>query len=98
MALSQAFQAHLQTGHTTLARCWAVTRQDGVVLGFTDHDRDLKFEGVAFSASSGMSARTLAQTSGLAVDNSEAMGALSSAAITEEDIERLTEIRIKRIS
>jgi len=87
MAFSDAFQAHLQTGHTTLARCWVVTRRDGKVLGFTDHDRDLAFEGISFRASTGMSARALQQTSGLAVDNTEAMGVLSSAAITEEDIE-----------
>nr|WP_317616364.1 DUF2163 domain-containing protein [Paracoccus mutanolyticus] len=27
----------------TIARAWAVTRRDGLVLGFTDHDRMLAF-------------------------------------------------------
>lgn len=79
-------QAHLETGATTVARAWAVTRRDGVVLGFTDHDRDLEFEGVAFRAASGMTARALAQTTGLAVDNSEALGALRDAGLREADI------------
>jgi uncharacterized phage protein (TIGR02218 family) len=79
-------QAHLETGATTVARAWAVTRRDGVVLGFTDHDRDLEFGGVVFRAASGMTARALAQTTGLAVDNSEALGALRDAGLREADI------------
>jgi uncharacterized phage protein (TIGR02218 family) len=79
-------QAHLDTGATTLARAWAVTRADGVVLGFTDHDRDLEFEGIVFRAASGMTARALAQTTGLSVDNSEALGALRDAGLREADI------------
>jgi uncharacterized phage protein (TIGR02218 family) len=76
----------MATGATTVCTCWSVTRTDGVVLGFTDHDRDLSFGGVSFRAASGMTARTLSQTNGLSVDNSEAMGALSSAAINEADL------------
>ena len=84
--ISDEFQAHLDSGATTLARAWAVTRRDGVVLGFTDHDRDLSFEGITFRAGAGMSARALVQSSGLAVDNSEAVGALSDESVTEADI------------
>ena len=81
-----ALQAHLETCATTVCRAWAVTRSDGVVLGFTDHDGPLSFEGITFSASSGMTARALEQTTGLAVDNSEAVGILSDPAIRETDI------------
>jgi uncharacterized phage protein (TIGR02218 family) len=77
---------HLATGTTTVARAWAVNRRDGRVLGFTDHDRDLQFDGVLFRARSGMSARSLQQGTGLAVDNSEAVGALSDEAISEADV------------
>ena len=86
MALSTDFQAHLSTGYTTVCRCWAVVRRDGVVFGFTDHDRALEFEGFSFKADTGLTAKALQQTSGLAVDNTEALGALSDASITEEDI------------
>ena len=44
---------HLDSGATTLCRCWRITRRDGVVLGFTDHDRDLVFDGTTFEAASG---------------------------------------------
>lgn len=78
--------AHLATGFTTVCRAWVVTRRDGQVLGFTDHDRDLVVEGVPCKAGAGLTARALQQVTGLAVDNSEAMGALSDAAITEADL------------
>ena len=77
---------HLATGATTVCRAWAVTRKDGLVLGFTDHDRPLSFEDVEFAASSGLTARALEQSTGLSVDNSEALGALTDAAIREEDV------------
>ena len=77
---------HLGTGATTVARCWRVRRRDGVVMGFTDHDRDLVFEGTLFRAGAGLSARAVSQTTGLSVDNTEAAGALSDAAISEADL------------
>lgn len=80
------FLAHLASGSTTVCRAWALRRRDGVELGFTDHDRALVFEGISFRAASGLTARALQQGSGLAVDNSQAMGALSDDAITEADI------------
>ena len=79
--------AHLGLGVTTTCRCWALTRRDGVVMGFTDHDRALAFDGVAFRPDTGLSALALQQTTGLSVDNTEALGALSDAAIREADIE-----------
>lgn len=81
-----ALQEHLDSGATTLARAWAITRRDGTVQGFTDHDRDLAFDGIRFRADSGLTARALQQSTGLAVDNSEALGALSSGALTEDDL------------
>jgi uncharacterized phage protein (TIGR02218 family) len=78
--------AHLATGTTTTCRCWGVTRTDGVFLGFTDHDRDLTFDDRTYRAATGLSARALQMGTGLSVDNSEAMGALTSAAISEADI------------
>jgi uncharacterized phage protein (TIGR02218 family) len=78
--------AHLAQGVTTVARCWALVRRDGAVLGFTDHDRDLAFEGVVFRAGSGLDAKALTQTTGLSVDNTEAVGALRDAGITEADL------------
>lgn len=86
MAYSEELKAHLARGCTTLARAWAITRADGRVLGFTDHDRALAFEGIAFEPESGMTAKAIAQGTGLSVDNTESYGALSSEAIAEADI------------
>ncbi|MCV6824095.1 MULTISPECIES: DUF2163 domain-containing protein [Halocynthiibacter] len=86
MGIDADFLAHLKSGYTSVCRCWAVTRTDGVRLGFTDHDRTLSFEGIEFVAETGLTARALQQTTGLAVDNSEAVGALCSDMIREEDI------------
>ena len=47
---SAALEAHLAEGLTTVCRCWAVTRRDGVTYGFTDHDMDLVFDGITFRA------------------------------------------------
>ena len=85
-ALDAGFAAHLSGGVTTVARCWSVTRRDGTVLAFTDHDLALEFDGLRFRPEAGLSAGAVQQSTGLAVDNSEALGVLSHAAITEEEI------------
>jgi uncharacterized phage protein (TIGR02218 family) len=77
---------HLASGATTVCRVWSVRRKDGVTLGFTDHDEDLSFGGVEFKASSGLTAKALQQTTGLSVDNTEAVGALSDMSVREEDL------------
>ncbi|NDR56059.1 DUF2163 domain-containing protein [Aliiruegeria sabulilitoris] len=84
---SQALYAHLAEGVTTSCRCWKVVRKDGWSRGFTDHDNDLTFNGTVFRASSGFTASALEVTTGLSVNNTEAVGALSDAGISELDIE-----------
>lgn len=76
----------LESGCTTLARAWRLERRDGVVMGFTDHDLPLRFDGLDYLPETGLTARAFASSTGLSVDNSEAVGALSSEAISEADI------------
>ena len=85
-SLSPALQAHLDDGATTLAWCWKITRADGRVLGFTDHDRGLSFGGTDFEPESGLAASEIRAGSDLAVDSQDAQGALNSDRITETDI------------
>lgn len=80
-------EAHLQSGLTTLCRAWVISRTDGVRFGFTDHDCALSFDGMTFKADTGLSALALTQSTGLSIDNTEAIGALSDASVTEEDID-----------
>lgn len=79
-------QAHLDTGATTMCYCWRVTRTDGEVQGFTEHDEDLTFDSTTFSASSGFTASQIQQSLGLAVDNVNVSGALSSNTLNEDDL------------
>jgi uncharacterized phage protein (TIGR02218 family) len=79
-------QNHLESGATHLCHAWAITRRDGLVMGFTDHDQPLVFDGIRFAPETALGARALAGSTGLAVNNSECFGALSSDAITEGDI------------
>lgn len=85
--VSAALQAHLDTGATTICRAWSIVRRDGAVFGFTDHDLALDFDGITFKPDTGLSALALQQTTGMSVDNTEAIGALSDAAITDADID-----------
>ena len=87
MGLPADFEAHLRSGATTLCRAWALTRRDGVVYGFTDHDMDFSFYGIVFRADSGLAAKAIQQATGLAVDNTEAVGVLSDASLSEADIQ-----------
>ena len=77
---------HLATGVTTVCRAWILTRADGLVLGFTDHDSTITVDGVACRASTGLTASAISTSTGLSVDNTEASGALSDDSISEDDI------------
>ena len=85
-SLSPELAAHLAGGVTTMAYCWQVMRADGTVLGFTEHDSDILYQGVTFEAATGFTASRIDQSLGLAVDNLEAQGALSSLSIAEADL------------
>ncbi len=76
----------LKSGATTMCRCWLIERRDGQTIGFTDHDLDLSFDGQLFEASTGLDASALESSTGLSVDNSHAVGALSATGLSEEDI------------
>ncbi|MBL4807957.1 MAG: DUF2163 domain-containing protein [Rhodobacteraceae bacterium] len=80
------FQTMLDSGATTVCRCWLLERRDGVAFGFTDHDRDISFDGQVYQAGSGMDASALESSTGLAVDNGQAVGALSAIGLTDGDI------------
>jgi uncharacterized phage protein (TIGR02218 family) len=84
--ISAEFQDHLDTGATTLCWCWRVTRNDGVKFGFTDHDRDLSFDGTSFEASTGFTGTEIAGADGLNVDSLDVEGALKSERLNEADL------------
>src|SRR5438876_1212517 len=88
-----AFFDHLSQDSTTLAVLWKVVRQDGVVLGFTNHDQDIVQRGgnygdllVRYMASTGFTNSASTSASDMSVDNMEVTGFLDSSAIDEEDV------------
>ncbi|MBO6719157.1 MAG: DUF2163 domain-containing protein [Rhizobiaceae bacterium] len=80
------FQDHLQGTVTTLCYCWRLTRRDGTVLGFTDHDRPLTVDGTLFEPETGFTASEARAALGLGIDTVEMDGALSSDRVNEADI------------
>lgn len=82
-----ALQAHYDSGNTTLARLVKVTRVDGTVFGFTDHDRMLTFGGLDYEPTSVFDASAISTRAELNVDNLEVAGLLDSEGITAADIE-----------
>lgn len=85
-AVPAGLGAHLSGGATTLCRCWRLVRAGGTVLGFTDHDRDIAFEGVTFAAMTGLASTGDVTKAGLAVGGLEVMGALSSSGLDAADL------------
>lgn len=72
---------------SSIALCWRLARRDGVVLGFTNHDRDIRMAGVTYRASPGLTPSAVVQTDGLEGDSMSIEGVLSAASITSVDLE-----------
>jgi uncharacterized phage protein (TIGR02218 family) len=85
--ISAELLAHYAGNAHTLARLWKITRRDGQVFGFTDHDRALTFAGTDYEPTSVFDLSAVETGSQLATDNAEAKGLLDSAGITAADIE-----------
>jgi uncharacterized phage protein (TIGR02218 family) len=85
-ALPSGFEAAFENGTTTHCWCWRIERRDGLIQGFTDHDRIISFDGVIYDPETGFSAGTVERSLGLAPDNSEVVGALRSDRISAQDL------------
>ena len=81
-----ALQTRLDSGVTTLCRCWVITRADGVTQGFTDHDDDTTLDAVSCHAGGGLTGSEVTQKLGFAVDSSELSGALAGDSLNEADL------------
>ena len=84
--IPEALEAHLGQTATTVCHAWRLTRTDGLVLGFTEHDRDLEFDGTMFSAATGFRAGEVESGLGLEADAANVAGAFSAAAISADDL------------
>jgi uncharacterized phage protein (TIGR02218 family) len=84
--IPSALQSKLDSGVTTLCRCWLITRSDAVCQGFTDHDEDVVLGAVTCRAGTGLTGSEATQKYGLAVDSSELSGALADDSLNEDDL------------
>lgn len=85
-AYPETLAVHLAREVTTVCHCWRLTRRDGHVAGYTDHDRPLTVGATLYAPQTGLAASEARDTLGLAVDTVDVEGALSSDDISEEDI------------
>jgi hypothetical protein len=76
----------LEGGAASLCHAWILTRSDGAVLGFTDHDRDLVVEGVVCKAASGWTAGAAETAAGFSPGQAAAVGGFDDAALAEADL------------
>jgi uncharacterized phage protein (TIGR02218 family) len=85
-SIPAALQTKLDSGVTTLAQVWKLTRRDGVVAGFTDHDCDLVIDGVTYRAGTGLAASEATSRFDLSVDGGDIAGALDDDILTDADL------------
>lgn len=71
----------------TLCLCWKLTRQDGLVIGVTDHDQALTIAGTVYQPGSAFDAGPFSLSDTLKPGQASALGVLSSDLITIEDLE-----------
>jgi hypothetical protein len=79
-------QAHLDTGNLTTATLWKITRRDGQVFTFTDHDQDIEFGGLTYDANTSYNRTATADNSQLSPSNMVIESVLDDTTITEDDI------------
>lgn len=84
--ISDAFQATLDGGATTLCWCWTISRSDGVVLGLTEHDKDLVVDGVTHWAGTGAVTGAADASLGFGADAGGLAGVLNTARISQADL------------
>ena len=78
--------AFLERELLSVAFCWRLQRRDGVTLGFTTHDRDLRRQGLIYRAAPGMLPSSISITDGFDAESLDVEGALTSDAISAVDL------------
>lgn len=71
---------------TTVTLCWRIERRDGVTIGLTAHDRDLRIDGLLYRAAPGMTPSAVVRSATLEADSMDVHGVLASDAISEADL------------
>lgn len=75
-----------QSASSRLCKIWRIERTDGVVLRFTEHDRDLTVDGETFLATASFDPSSIKVNADLSVSDMDVEGAFDSSYITAEDL------------
>lgn len=73
-------------GGAEIATCWKLTLTNGDIMGFTDHDSDIVFSGVTYTARTGYDRTAVASNNTLAVDNMDLEGAIAAEGLSKEGL------------
>lgn len=85
--ISAGLRTHLDGVTTTLATCWEITRRDGTVFRYTDHDVDLSVSGDTYEAIGGYTRSAIANEASFAVPNLDVAGYIAAGQIERADVE-----------
>lgn len=82
------FQTALGENLTFLCRLWEITRRDGQVFRFTDHDRDITYSGQLYKSSTAFTASAVETNVNSASNNLDVTVLLAAGSIEYLDLER----------
>ncbi len=85
-SVTDAMKLHIAARTHTLATCVKITRTDGNVFGFTDHDENITYDGVVYYAAYGCIPSAVSGSVNLNVDNLSVDGLFNAAGITKAGI------------
>lgn len=81
-----SLQSHLSGEVTSIAHCLKLVLKNTTVMGFTDHDQDIVYDGVTYESSTAYNLSSLASSSNLSVDKIDIEAVLDSSYITAADL------------
>lgn len=87
-SITSALEDHFKQDVTSLAMCFDIERRDGTVLGFTNHDKPIEYDGVTYDPFSSAAMFNLEQLMTTEADNMEMSIAFDDKYITKEEIQR----------
>lgn len=81
-----AITAARQASSSRLCKIWELTRQDGTVYRFTEHDRDLEVDGDTFYATASFDPSSIKGAADMSVSDMDVVGAFDTEYISARDL------------
>jgi hypothetical protein len=71
---------------TTITQCWKITRQDNIILAFTEHDEDIFIDNIKYQAKGGKNINRSSSKDDCSANNSEVETMLTHSMLNHKDI------------